>query len=87
MLNETSVLLVQDWAMKYQPRSQGLFPGLGVDEILARKYLESQTDWFGKRRIPWHISVSFRKRDEQIELLHSATSSNPEHKVVARCLR
>ena len=50
MLDETSVLLVQDWAMK-------------------RKYRESQTDWFGKRGIPWHISVAFRKRDEQIELL------------------
>lgn len=53
MLDETSVLLVQDWAMKYLPR----------------KYRESQTDWFGKRGIPWHISVAFRKRDEQIELL------------------
>ena len=53
MLDETSVLLVQDWAMKYLPR----------------KYRESQTDWFGKRGIPWHISVAFRKCDEQIELL------------------
>ena len=53
MLDETSVLLVQDWAMKYLPR----------------KYRESQTDWFGKRGIPWHISVAFRKLDEQIELL------------------
>ena len=42
-----------DWAMEY----------------LQRKYCESQTDWFGKRGIPWHISVAFRKRDEQIELL------------------
>ena len=53
MLDETSVLLVQDWAVKYLPR----------------KYRESQTDWFGKRGIPWHISVAFRKLDEQIELL------------------
>ena len=51
--DETSVLLVQDWAIKYSPR----------------KYRESQTDWFAKRGIPWHISVAFRKRDEQIELL------------------
>lgn len=35
-LDEASVLLVQDWAMKYLPR----------------KYRESQTDWFGKRGIP-----------------------------------
>ena len=34
-LDETSVLLVQDWAMKFIPR----------------KYRESQTDWFGKRGI------------------------------------
>ena len=53
MLDETSVFLVQDWAMKYLPR----------------KYRESQTDWFGKRGIPWHISVAFRKRDGQIQLL------------------
>jgi len=53
MLDETSVLLVQDWAMKYLPR----------------KYRESQTDWFGKRGIPWHVSVAFRKRDEHIESL------------------
>ena len=33
LLDESSVLVVQDWAMKYLPR----------------KYRESQTDWFGKR--------------------------------------
>ena len=32
MLDETSVLLVQDWAMNFLPR----------------KYRESQTNWFGK---------------------------------------
>ena len=53
MLDETSVLLVQDWAMKYLPR----------------KYRESQADWFGKHGIPWHISVALRKLDEQIEIL------------------
>ena len=37
-LDESSVLLVQDWAMKYLPR----------------KYRESQTNWFGKRGIPQH---------------------------------
>ena len=35
-LDDTSVLLVQDWAMKFIPR----------------KYRESQCDWFGKREIP-----------------------------------
>ncbi|KAK3713984.1 hypothetical protein QZH41_017105, partial [Actinostola sp. cb2023] len=52
-LDESSVLVVQDWAMKYLPR----------------KYRESQTDWFGKRGIPWHISVAFRKIGEQFEML------------------
>ena len=45
MLEETSVLLVQDWAMKFLPR----------------KYRESQTDWFGKRGISWHITVAIHR--------------------------
>ena len=44
-LNEDAVLLVQDWAMKYLPR----------------QYRESQTNWFAKRGIPWHISVAIRR--------------------------
>jgi hypothetical protein len=52
-LDETSVLVVQDWAMKYLPR----------------KYRENQTDWFGKRGIPWHVSVAFRKVHNQLETL------------------
>ena len=43
-LDETSVFIVQDWAMKYLPR----------------KFRESQTDWFGKRGIPWHLAVATR---------------------------
>ena len=38
-------------------------------KYLPRKYRKSQTDWFGKHSIPWHISVAFRKRDGQIQLL------------------
>ena len=52
-LDESSVLVVQDWAMKYLPR----------------KYRESQTDWFGKRGIPWHLSVAFRKVNDEMQLL------------------
>lgn len=52
-LDETSAFIVQDWAMKYLPR----------------KYRESQSDWFGKRGISWHISVAFRKISDQIEML------------------
>ena len=48
--DESSVLIVQDWAMKYLPR----------------KCRESQTDWFGKRGIPWVLAnlvmSSTRKR-------------------------
>ena len=69
-LDETSVLLIQDWAMKYLPR----------------KYRESQTNWFGKRGIPWHISVAFRKWEGQIELhtfCHSfKTSCNQDSSAV-----
>ena len=43
-LDGHTVLLVNDWAMKFVPQ----------------KYRESQSDWFGKRRISWHISVAYR---------------------------
>lgn len=44
-LSKDSVLLVQDWAMKYLPR----------------QYRESQTNWFAKRGIPWHVTVVIRR--------------------------
>ena len=44
-LDENSVFLVQDWAMKFLPR----------------KYRESQSDWFAKRGLPWHITVAVRQ--------------------------
>ena len=51
-LDENSVFLVQDWAMKFLPR----------------KYRESQSDWFAKRGLPWHITVAVRRRsDQQLE--------------------
>ena len=53
-LDETSDLLVLDWAMKYLPR----------------KFRESQTDLFGKRGLPWHITVAMRKgNDGKIEMM------------------
>ncbi|XP_063446753.1 uncharacterized protein LOC134726283 [Mytilus trossulus] len=42
------VLLVCDWAMKFLPR----------------KFREDQCDWFGKRGIPWHISIAFCRKDD-----------------------
>ena len=52
-IDESSVLVVQDWAMKYLPR----------------KYRESQTDWFGKRGIPWHLTVTTRREGEELQML------------------
>ena len=50
-LDSSSVLITQDWAMKFLPR----------------KYRESQSDWFGKRGISWHISVTVRRHNDQLE--------------------
>ena len=52
-LDAYSVLLVLDWAMKYLPR----------------KYHESQTDWFGKRGISWHITTATRIVEGQPQML------------------
>ena len=53
-LDETSALLVLDWAMKYLPK----------------RFRESQTDWSGKRGLPWHITVATRKgNDGKIEMM------------------
>ena len=41
LLDDETVLIVNDWAMKFLPQM----------------YCESQTDWFGKRGLSWHISV------------------------------
>ena len=52
-LDAQAVLVVMDWAMKF----------------LARKLRESQSDWFGKRGIPLHISVALRKNaNDETEL-------------------
>jgi len=47
-LDNTSVPLVQDWAMKFLPR----------------KLRESQTDWFAKRGISWYLTVAIRRGDD-----------------------
>ena len=44
-LDEKTVLIVNDWAMKFLPQ----------------RYRESQADWFGRRGISWHISVVYRR--------------------------
>ena len=69
-LDDKSVFLVQDWAMKYLPR----------------KYRESQRDWYGKRGIPWHITVAFRRGQnnelEMTTIVHIFQSCSQESDVV-----
>jgi len=50
-IDNTSVHITQDWAMKFLPQ----------------KYRESQADWFAKRGISWHISVIVRKQDGKLQ--------------------
>ena len=38
-------------------------------KYLPRKYRETQTDWFGKRGIPWHVTVAMRRDGEEIKML------------------
>ena len=58
-LDESSILLVQGWAMKYLPR----------------KYRESQTDWVLKRGIPRHVTKATRCEGEEIMMLCRHISS------------
>jgi hypothetical protein len=44
-LDESSAIIVMDWAMKY----------------LQVKYREKQSDWYGKRGTSWHISSVITK--------------------------
>lgn len=46
-LNDSSALVVTDWAMKF----------------VQIKYREKQSDWFGKRGISWHVSTVILKQE------------------------
>ena len=65
-LDNSSVLVVLDWAMKFIPR----------------KYRESQADWFGKRGLSWHISVAMKKSPgeslQTLTLVHLFQKSNQD---------
>ena len=50
-LNNSSVLLIQDWAMKFLPW----------------QYPESQGEWFAKKGFSWRITVAIRKREGEME--------------------
>ena len=47
-LADNQVLIIMDWAMKFLPLS----------------YRETQRDWFGKKGMPWHVSVAVKKEDD-----------------------
>ena len=53
LLDEGAVMIPLDWVMKYLPR----------------KYRESQTEWYAKRCLPWHISVVTRKSGNVLHIL------------------
>lgn len=74
-LDDASVLITQDWAMKFLPQ----------------KYRETQTDWFGKRGISWHISVAVKrstsgKLQHQV-FVHIVENSSQDTDVVVPIMR
>ena len=69
LLDESSVLITQDWAMKFLPQ----------------KFRETQADWFGKRGISWHISVVVCKVQGNLQhqtLVHIVKNSPQESDTV-----
>ncbi|XP_071126479.1 uncharacterized protein [Mytilus edulis] len=52
-LEESEVVIVLDWAMKYLPR----------------RYREDQSNWYAKRGISWHIGVAFRRTGGNLQSL------------------
>ena len=56
MLDSSSRLVVMDWAMKF----------------LQLRYREKQSDWYGKKRLSWHVS-SVVSRDELTKKLQVTT--------------
>ena len=73
-LDETKVLITQDWAMKWLPQ----------------RYRETQAEWFGKRGISWHISVVVRRVNELLQhqtFVHIVEDCNQDAKSVIQLLR
>ena len=72
-LAESSALITQDWAIKFEPR----------------KYRETQADWFTKRGISWRIStVVLRKENLQHQaFVHVAKNCNQDSDAVVSVLR
>ena len=73
-LDESSVLITQDWAIKWLPQ----------------RYRETQADWFGKRGISWHVSVVVRRLAGQLEqqtFVHILEESSQDADAVVRVLQ
>lgn len=73
-LDETKVLITQDWAMKWLPQ----------------RYRETQADWFGKRGISWHISVVVRRVNATLQhqtFVHIVEDCSQEGNSVIQLLR
>ncbi|XP_048588307.1 uncharacterized protein LOC125572200 [Nematostella vectensis] len=54
-------------------------------KFLPKKYRESQTDWFAKRGISWHISVVARKNGDEVQtqtFVHIARNCNQDASAV-----
>ena len=69
----SSVMITQDWAMKFLPQ----------------KYRESQSDWFAKRGISWHISVVARKHQGNLKsqsFVHIVKNCSQDSSVVIRIM-
>ena len=74
LLDEKTVFITQDWAMKFLPR----------------KYRESQTDWFGKRGVSWHISVVVQRINENLQtksFIHVADNCSQDSWTVIRIMQ
>ena len=53
--------------------------------VLPVKYRESQSDWFGKRGLSWHISVVTRKNNRRYKsqsFVHIVENTSQENSVV-----
>jgi hypothetical protein len=61
-LDQSSVLITNDWAMKFLPQ----------------KYRESQSDWFAKRGISWHMETQ--------TFVHIVENCSQDAPVVARIM-
>jgi len=74
VLNCSTCLLINDWAMKFIPQ----------------KYRESQSDWFRKRGISWHISVVYRKVHGELQsqtFIHVIQSCSQDSTAVVAILQ